>query len=138
MKKLIALLLIANSACQNDNKLDVKTNLIDEKNNAITSVNSENKSVIKEELIAETVIDSVENRIYNLNKIQALNRQCKISILTQEPSESDPHYTFKVGFNHADRFETVFNFSFNKNQSIIFYYDVVNDELIDINKWDTQ
>jgi hypothetical protein len=76
--------------------------------------------------------------IYHLRKIQILNKQSKVSILTQEPSELDGHYAFKVGLNRPDRFETVFNFSFDKSQSIIFYYDVVNDELIDCDKWDVE
>jgi hypothetical protein len=133
MKKVIALLLLANFACQNNNKLEKENSIKIEKDSAIT-----NKIAIKKEIIAESIIDSVENRIYSLKKVQKLNTTSKVSILTQEPPDSDAHYTFKVGFNREDRFETVFNFSFDKSQSIIFYYDVVNDELIDIDKWDGQ
>jgi hypothetical protein len=138
MKKLIALLLMVNMACQNDNRLDSKTNLIEDKNPTITDVNVGDRSLIKKALVAESVIDSVENRIYNLKKIQALNRQCKVSMLTQVSSELDTNYTFKVGFNRADRFETRYIFSFNKSQSVVFYYNTLNDKFIDIDKWDVQ
>jgi hypothetical protein len=138
MKKLIAFLLMTNTACQNDNKLDSKTTFVYHQDTVNAPIFSENKRVIKKDTIAETVIDSVMDKIYHLRKIQALNKQCKISMLTQEPTESDAHYTFKVGFNRPDRFETRFIFSFNQKQNVVFYYDTINDELIDVNKWDIQ
>jgi hypothetical protein len=137
MKKLILLLLVAHNACKNpNNKLTTTKTSNTPQDTAITSDLIKTATPFDKEL--EAIIDSVVNTIYHLDKIQQLSRTCKISILTQEPENPDSAYCFKVGFNGADRFETRYNFSFKKSESIIFYYDVVNDELIDIDKWNKQ
>ncbi len=134
MKTLILLFLFINISCKNT----IKNELMNDKINDKKDVNLAIKFDNKKELIANSVIDSVLNCIYKTNKIQQLNKQNKVSILVQEPSETDDNYTFKVGFNRPERFETRFNFLFQKNKPVIFFYDTLEDKLVEIDTWDAE
>jgi hypothetical protein len=59
MKKLIALLIITNIACQNNNKLDSKSKSVYHQDSVNVPIVSDNKNGLLKDTIAETVIDSV-------------------------------------------------------------------------------
>lgn len=129
MKYLIFILIILSSYCYETPKgeLKGKANLEESQQlNKLDTLIIEKKDV---------VIDSVLDKIYNLSKIQVLNKSHKVSILIEEPSTPDEYYNFKVGYNSPDRFVTHYIFSFKKSESIIYYYDVLNDRLINAKEW---
>ncbi len=129
MKSLFFLSLLILISCQNnsENKLVNKNKTFNEiKIDTNLNKNSDNLNKITENkfkmhLLSNKTIDSIVDKIYNLNKIQELNRQFKISILEEPADISDDSYNFKVGFNRPDRFETRYIFIVKKQSSVIYY-----------------
>ncbi|MBL7814297.1 MAG: hypothetical protein JNL70_04750 [Saprospiraceae bacterium] len=137
MKYFLLILLFVHLSCQHSSQ-DNSTNTVKIDENTPNPHSKETvKSTTEHQRNSHTdaVIDSVVDRIYQLEKVQLLNKSHKVSILTEEPTTPDDFYNFKVGFNGTERFETYYIFSFKISDSTIYYYDVVNDELIDIKNW---
>jgi hypothetical protein len=90
-------------------------------------------------IIADSIlIDSLSDKIYHLKRVQKWigASACNISILLPLPKLLDKSYSFNVGYNLEERFQTILFFTYKKQDKKLYFYDIEEDNLIDVTEWD--
>lgn len=107
------------------------------------SIYSENKVSLKKEEScsiekAEAAVRDLPEVIESQSYIESLtNKEHGVAIMADsELIDGTPYYTFQVGFNGSDRFETYYFFYVNKaNCTDIKVLEIVSGELKSLKEW---
>ena len=135
MKKILAFVLLTSFLCKK-NTTPTYNGI-----NQIYKADSLKISITKNndfKIIDSTIIDSIANRVFNLQRIKNANKNCRLSLLIKEPINIGDDLELDFGVNSVERFQTLFIFFYKKKENVIFYYDTLNDVYIEVQKWDDE